>query len=208
AENLGGTNRIYTIGDVASTASSNANWLQSTYTSPSACNKGFETCSWMKKSSDTMICKLMLGGKHSSNHGSTIWKEGGSDKLFGTGLVNRIQTQVDATSENGTNTFYYLRGYWTPYGTGSGEVSLTKTNTAGTANLAGAEFTLYRDPACTTPVTSADYYSLNTSDTGYVNVSTRKTDTNGKAKWTGLYTGAYFLKEIKAPDGYKAASWM
>ena len=203
AENLGGTNRIYTIGDVASTASSNANWLQSTYTSPSACNKGFETCSWMKKSSDTMICKLMLGGKHSSNHGSTIWKEGGSDKLFGTGLVNRIQTQVDATAENGTNTFYYLRGYWTPYGTGSGEVSLTKTNTAGTANLAGAEFTLYRDPACTTPVTSADYYSLNTSDTGYVNVSTRKTDANGKAKWTGLYTGAYFLKEIKAPDGYK-----
>lgn len=80
---------------------------------------------------------------------------------------------------------------------------MTKTNTAGTANLAGAEFTLYRDPACTTPVTSADYYSLNTSDTGYVNVSTRKTDANGKAKWTGLYTGAYFLKEIKAPDGYK-----
>ena len=59
--------------------------------------------------------KLMLGGKHSSNHCSTIWKEGGSDKLFGTGLVNRIQTQVDATSENGTNPFYYLRGYWTPY---------------------------------------------------------------------------------------------
>ena len=203
AENLGGTNRIYTIGDVASTASSNANWLQSTYTSASACNKGFETCSWMKKSSDTMICKLMLGGKHSSNHGSTIWKEGGSDKLFGTGLVNRIQTQVDATAENGTNTFYYLRGYWTPYGTGSGEVSLTKTNTAGTANLAGAEFTLYRDPACTTPVTSADYYSLNTSDVGYVDVSTRRTDASGKAKWTGLYTGAYFLKEIKAPDGYK-----
>ena len=80
---------------------------------------------------------------------------------------------------------------------------MTKTNTAGTANLAGAEFTLYRDPACTTPVTSADYYSLNTSDVGYVDVSTRRTDASGKAKWTGLYTGAYFLKEIKAPDGYK-----
>ena len=203
AENLGGTNRIYTIGDIAANGTSNTNWLQSTYTSPSACNSGFGACSWKKSGSDTMICKLTLGGTHSSSHNSTIWKEKGSDKLFGTGLVNRIQTQVDATSENGTNTFYYLRGYWTPYGTGSGEVSLTKTNTAGTANLAGAEFTLYRDPACTTPVTSADYYSLNTSDTGYVNVSTRKTDANGKAKWTGLYTGAYFLKEIKAPDGYK-----
>lgn len=203
AENLGGTNRIYTIGDVASSASSNKNWLSTTYTSGANCNTGFETCSWMKKSSDTMICKLMLGGKHSSNHGSTIWKEGGSDKLFGTGLVNRIQTEVDSTAENGTNTFYYLRGYWTPYGKGTGNISLTKTNTAGTANLAGAEFTLYRDPSCTTPVTSADYSSLSTSDTGYVSASVRKTDANGKCQWTGLYSGTYFLKETKAPEGYK-----
>lgn len=203
AENLGGTNRIYTIGDVASTASSNKNWLSTTYTSGANCNSGFETCSWMKKSQDTMICKLMLGGKHSSNHGSTIWKEGGSDKLFGTGLVNRIQTEVDSTAENGTNTFYYLRGYWTPYGKGTGSISLTKTNTAGTANLAGAEFTLYRDPSCATPITSADYSSLSTSDTGYVSASVRKTDANGKCQWTGLYSGTYFLKETKAPEGYK-----
>ena len=203
AENLGGTNRIYTIGDVESSASSNKNWLETTYTSGANCNKGFETCSWMKKSSDTMICKLMLGGTHSSNHGSTIWKEGGSDKLFGTGLVNRIQTEVDSTAENGTNTFYYLRGYWTPYGKGTGSVSLTKTNTAGTVNLAGAEFTLYRDPACTIPITSADYSSLNTSDTGYVSASVRKTNSAGKAEWTGLYSGMYFMLETRAPEGYK-----
>ena len=203
AENLGGTNRIYTIGDVESSASSNKNWLETTYTSGTNCNKGFETCSWMKKSSDTMICKLMLGGTHSSNHGSTIWKEGGSDKLFGTGLVNRIQTEVDSTAENGTNTFYYLRGYWTPYGKGTGSVSLTKTNTAGTVNLAGAEFTLYRDPACTIPITSADYSSLNTSDTGYVSASVRKTNSAGKAEWTGLYSGMYFMLETRAPEGYK-----
>ena len=203
AENLGGTSRIYTIGDVASNGTANKSWLSTAYTSRDSCNSAFCPCTWKKSGSDTMICKLMLGGKHYPSHGTTIWTEQGSSNLFGTGFVNRIQTQVDATAENGTNTFYYLRGYWTPYGTGTGEVSLTKTNTAGTANLAGAEFTLYRDPACTTPVTSADYYSLNTSDTGYVNVSTRKTDANGKAKWTGLYTGAYFLKEIKAPDGYK-----
>ncbi len=203
AENLGGTNRIYTIGDVASSGTSNKNWLQTTYTSPANCNTGYGACSWKKSSSDTMICKLMLGGTHSSSHNSTIWKEKGSDKLFGTGLVNRIQTEVDSTAENGTNTFYYLRGYWTPYGKGTGSVSVTKTNTAGTANLAGAEFTLYRDPACTTPITSADYSSLNTSDTGYVSTSVRKTNSSGKCQWTGLYSGTYFMKETKAPEGYK-----
>ncbi len=203
AENLSGTSRIYTIGDVASSGSKNKSWLSTAYTSGANCNTGFGDCSWKKSGSDTMICKLMLGGKHYPGHGTTIWTEQGSSNLFGTGLVNRIQTQVDSTAENGNNTFYYLRGYWTPYGTGTGEISVTKTNTAGTANLAGAEFTLYRDPACTTPITSADYKSLNTSDTGYVNVSTRKTDSTGKARWSGLYSGAYFLKEVKAPDGYK-----
>ena len=110
---------------------------------------------------------------------------------------------MDSTAENGTNTFYYLRGYWTPYGKGNGSISLTKTNATGNKNLAGAEFTLYRDPACTTPITSGDYYSQNTSDTGYVSASVRKTDANGKAQWTGLYSGAYFMKETKTPDGYK-----
>lgn len=157
----------------------------------------------MKNSTDTMICKLMLGGGHSSNHNSSIWTSNGSSNLFGTGLVNRIQTQVDATSENGTNTFYYLRGYWTPYGSGSGSISLTKTNTSGSAKLSGAEFTLYRDAACTVPVTSSDYETLSTSDTGYVSASVRKTNSSGQAKWTGLYTGTYFLKETKAPDGYQ-----
>lgn len=203
AENLGGTNRIYTIGDVAANGSANKDWLETAYTSGTNCNTGFGACSWMKKSTDTMVCKLMLGGKHYPAHGSTIWTSGGSSNLFGTGLVNRIQTEVDSTAENGTNTFYYLRGYWTPYGTGTGSLSLTKTNTAGTVNLAGAEFTLYRDPACTTPVTSADYATLNTSDTGYVSESVRKTNASGQANWSGLYSGTYFLKETKVPPGYQ-----
>lgn len=203
AENLGGTNRIYTIGDVAANGSSNTSWLQTAYTSGANCNTGYGACSWMKNSADTMICKLMLGGTHSSNHNSTIWKERGSSKLYGTGLVNRIQTQVDNTAENGSNTFYYLRGYWTPYGSGDGSITLTKTNTTGSAKLSGAEFTLYRDAACTVPVTSADYATLSTSDAGYVSASVRKTNASGQAKWTGLYTGTYFLKETKAPDGYQ-----
>ena len=203
AENLGGTNRIYTIGDAAANGSSNASWLKTAYTSVSNCNSGYGSCSWMRHSEDTMICKLMLGGNHSSNHNSNIWTSSGSSNLFGTGLVNRIQTQVDATSENGTNTFYYLRGYWTPYGSGSGSINLTKTDTSGSAKLSGAEFTLYRDAACTVPVTCSDYETLSSSDAGYVSASVRKTNSNGQAKWTGLYTGTYFLKETKAPDGYQ-----
>lgn len=203
AENLGGTNRIYTIGDVAANGSSNTSWLKTAYTSGANCNTGFGTCSWMKNSTDTMICKLMLGGKHSSNHNSSIWTSAGSSNLFGTGLVNRIQTQVDATAENGTNTFYYLRGYWTPYGSGKGSISLTKTNASGSVKLSGAEFTLYRDAACTVPVTSSDYETLSSSDTGYVSASVRRTNGSGLAQWTGLYTGTYFLKETKAPDGYQ-----
>ena len=203
AECLGGVSRLYTTGDVAGNASSNNAWIKTPYTSGNDCISGFETCSWMKNSTDTMICKLMLGATHSSGHNTAIWKEEGSAKLYGTGLVNRIQTQVDATDENGTNTFYYLRGYWTPYGQRTGSISLTKTNVAGTANLAGAEFTLYRDPGCTTPVTSSDYSALNTSDLGFVSAGVRITDSGGMCQWTGLYSGTYFLKETKAPEGYR-----
>ena len=41
AEDLDGTSRIYTIGDVAANGSSNDSWLQTTYTSASKCNTGF-----------------------------------------------------------------------------------------------------------------------------------------------------------------------
>lgn len=71
AETLGGTNRIYTIGDVAANGSSNTSWLKTAYTSSANCNTGFGTRSWMRNSTDTMICKLMLGGNLS--HGQDVW---------------------------------------------------------------------------------------------------------------------------------------
>lgn len=204
AENLGGTNRIYTIGDVDSHGSPTPDWLKTAYPSPDAATEGYGTCTWMKESTDTMVCKLMIGASHTapSPHTNSIWANS-APYLFGTGYVNRIQTQVDATAEDGTNTFYYLRGYWTPYGTGNGSVEITKTNVSGSEKLGGAEFTLYRDADCTVPVTDADYDSLSTSDTGYVSASVRRTNAYGKAAWTGLYTGLYFMKETKAPEGYQ-----
>ena len=100
AENLGRVNRIYTIGDIAANGTENADWLKTAYTSGKNCNSGFVPCSWKQSGSDTMICKLMLGGEHYDRHGTTIWTEADSSNLFGTGLVNRIQTEVDSTAEN------------------------------------------------------------------------------------------------------------
>ena len=62
AETLGGTNRIYTIGDVAANGSSNTSWLKNSLYL-------FRKLQyWVRNpfldernSTDTMICKLMLG---------------------------------------------------------------------------------------------------------------------------------------------------
>ena len=68
--------------------------------------------------------------------------------------------------------------------------------------LAGAEFTLYADDACTIPVKAEDVPE------GFTIQAT--TDASGQAVFTGLWinttdataTRTYWLKETKAPDGY------
>ena len=58
--------------------------------------------------------------------------------------------------------------------------------------LAGAQFGLYTDSACTTPYTNTVFNGTVTSDaTGRLNI-------------TGLDCGTYYLKEISAPTGYIA----
>lgn len=57
--------------------------------------------------------------------------------------------------------------------------------------LAGAQFELYTDEACTKPVLDSDGKAV-----------TLITDANGAAMYAGLEKGAYYLKETVAPTGY------
>ena len=72
-----------------------------------------------------------------------------------------------------------------------------------TKTLSGAVFALYSDAACTTPVpvkateTDGVYIYDKTSASNEVT-----TPTSGQVIILGLEAGTYYLKEIKAPDGY------
>ncbi|WP_195985200.1 SpaA isopeptide-forming pilin-related protein [Clostridium sp. D33t1_170424_F3] len=57
--------------------------------------------------------------------------------------------------------------------------------------LAGAQFEIYTDKACTEPVLDSDGKAV-----------TLTTDANGAAKYAGLEKGTYYLKETVAPTGY------
>lgn len=57
--------------------------------------------------------------------------------------------------------------------------------------LAGAQFEIYTDKACTEPVKDSEG-----------NKVTLTTDANGAAKYAGLEKGTYYLKETVAPTGY------
>ena len=74
-----------------------------------------------------------------------------------------------------------------------GSVDFTKVDGAGNP-LEGAEFTLYKDEACTVP--AADL------DTEGHPVWTAASDSNGKVSFENVRVGTYYMKETKAPSQY------
>lgn len=73
---------------------------------------------------------------------------------------------------------------------GFGDLDLAKTNADGTLKLEGAQFELYTKAADGTYVKYAPFGTITS-------------DSNGKIAFENLSEGTYYLKEVKAPDGYK-----
>lgn len=190
-------------------------YTSSVYTN--LCNR-FETggkCGWNPDCS--YFCKILFGTGHAAancNHGNSNyrWYESVSDPcIIGSGFVNAIGSDGYDRQSYKDNA-YHFRGYWAPFGVGTGGISITKVNQANpNQTLAGATFELYKsysNGTFSSPVTASDYTVAPSAsnNTGYVNAYTRKTNSSGIATYKNLRSGLYWLKESIAPSGYQRVS--
>lgn len=88
-----------------------------------------------------------------------------------------------ATNLTGANKIINITNY--------GKIKLQKIDTVSKAPLAGAEFTVYTDANCSIPLKVNNQMIL------------LKTDAGGEAVSVPIPAGAYWVKETKAPEGYK-----
>lgn len=166
-------------------------------------------CAWDPGCS--YVCKAMFGTGHatdgSTNHNNANYSWSSSmsvTDVIGTGFVNAIGAKGYDKQGYG-NYSYHFRGFWAPFGVGSGSVTYVKKDANdSTKTLAGAKFQLFKDSACKNPVTASDYTVEPTSanNIGYSSVSVRISNSSGKFSYANLRSGVYFLKETTAPAGY------
>lgn len=124
---------------------------------------------------------------------------------YNTAGSNNINTaHVKWYFPGGTDSTIYDTVHTYVYGIG-----VLKEDSSTGANLAGAEFEVYSDEACTQQVKFIEtgingVYSHDEDGTGATNKVVSQL--NGKIVLLGLEDGDYYLKEVKAPDGYNALS--
>lgn len=155
---------------------------------------------------DTLV--LDLGGIHGA-HGGTVNFSTGEVATQANGDEWTTTPLPTVSAGNHKLTIYYLER-------GSSQsncsiyfniapkysLSVLKKDADDGSLLAGAEFGVYKDAACTVP---AELWG-NVEETG-PSIHELTTAANGEATGYGLVAGnTYYVKELKAPEGYEAAA--
>ena len=133
--------------------------------------------------------------------GGASYNTAGSNNINTAHVKWYFQGGTDSTINDTVHTYVY-------------GIGVLKEDSSTGVNLAGAEFEVYSDEACTQQVkfietringTSINgVYSHDEKGTGATNKVVSQL--NGKIVLLGLKEGDYYLKEVKAPDGYNALS--
>ena len=134
--------------------------------------------------------------KDNATIGGASYNTAGSNNINTAHVKWYFQGGTDSTINDTVHTYVY-------------GIGVLKEDSSTFVNLAGAEFEVYSDAACTQAVKFVEtgingVYSHDEDGTGATNKVVSQL--NGKIVLLGLKSGTYYLKEVEAPDGYNALS--